>query len=355
MLSMNSEFSVLDIDSIEHLKRGAVYLVKGNGPAIVVKREEIHGNESQHFDLNRKAMGVIDKDVKASHRLSVRELAALTSFIAHERHRISLELNGRLPGGTADLDTALNVLNGKNGATGAGMVWYKMPLMSKMDNLQDAWNKAQGARPFGEGTEDQSSALMSTFLTTLKAPGGLEALGQVIAADLFNGSRDRIAPKKDKMDFNRVVYGNKKYVLHTIKNVGNLMIVNNGKAATITGMDFIDPKTIYTSVTRSLDDLHKSVSWDGYVIVDQKQRKEFAKAVVQDLEEIFKAGSWKKKKDFFGRTLSDQSVLGSDAARRLSHGMVKGAKLLVKYFDERRGTKTYPPSILERVAKYRTI
>ncbi|HEY4356298.1 MAG TPA: hypothetical protein VGN16_11160 [Acidobacteriaceae bacterium] len=353
MLSLTNEFNLLDIHSVRTLKQGAVFLLEGNGPKIVVKREELNEKDAKHFDLSRKAMGVIDKDVKASHRLSARELAALTGFVAHQKHEVNTQMMGRLPGATADLDLALNAL----GNSGTDKVWYKMPLVNMM-TLQDAWDAKLGSEARSrEGTfatVQQSDEPMRTFLKTLRASGGLESLGQVIAIDQFSGNKDRVRPQRSKRDFVNTNYPSAKYRLEVIQNVGNLMIIGTGKARTISGMDFADPNSMLKHADAALaaQTSQAGAEFWGTTIADPVKRKAFAKLVIADLETIFNSGP-QKKKGFLDR-MGDQTALGSDARSRLEKGMVKGAKVLVKYIDDRisRG-KPYPQSFLDRAKVYR--
>ena len=366
-LSLTSEFSLLDISGVTTLKKGAVFLLHGNGPDIVIKKEEIQQKNAAHFELNRKAMGVIDKKVKASHMLSQREIAALTSFIASERHQMGLWIQGRLPGATEDLETALKCITSLG--AGSQMVWYKMPLVA-VNDLQSAWNAKAGltnAHKDDSQAIQQSDEPMRRFLKTLRAPDGLESLGEVLAVYAFSGNKDRCNPVRYKNQGGSSVKftGHQDFRLRYVKNVGNLMILEKNKARTITGMDFCDNSSMLLHAEKSLteqtqfdgtSDMSGSEFW-GRNIAEPAKRQKFAEGVVADLETIFNSfgGHGMKRKDFWGRTSSDQSALGSNAAQRLEKGMIKGARKLVKYIEERETKKTYPPSFLERKAIYKAI
>ena len=346
-LSLTSEFTLQDIDAIRVFKKGAVYLLQGGGQELVVKKEPISSANAKHFELSRKAMGVVDKNVKDSQRLSENEVKVLQIYVGNQRAAVQFRLMNRLPGASEDLETAIGDLKK------AQFVWFKMQKVNML-TLREAWDAKLGIIEETGEQVAQSDEPMRVFLKTLRAPNGLEALGQIIAIDLFSGNRDRINPRGASTS----MYPGAKVRLKVVKNVGNLMIVRKGGARTITGMDFADPYSPQLLADDALDTQSASAGneWFGHDLADATKRKRFVKNVVSDLETIFTSGGLKKRKDFFGRTSSDQTALGNDAGVRLEKGMLKGAKVLVKYIDGRLvKNKQYPPSFLERLTIFRNV
>jgi hypothetical protein len=135
-------------------------------------------------------------------------------------------------------------------------------------------------------------------------------------------------------------------------NIGNLMIVGQGKARTITGMDFAGPASIFRNANDSLDSQTIGGTFYGEFIVDPAKRRKFATDVVSDLELLFRAGKKKGLRDFL-----PGGALGSNAAKRLDNGMVQGAKMLTTMVRQKMQTKlkVYPQSFLDRVKLYETI
>jgi hypothetical protein len=185
------------------LQRRTVYLLQGNGDDIVVKNENITMDDSKHFDLSKKAMGVVDKNVKSSEKLTDNELNALIGYVRRQKAFVQMQLKDRLPGAADDLDLALQKLS--NPAT--KNVWYKMPNL-RMVNMQHALESQVGATEGGVFTPSeavpQSSKPMREFLKVLKGTNGLESLGKVIAIDIFSGNNDRIIPDGGR----RAIIGN---------------------------------------------------------------------------------------------------------------------------------------------------
>ena len=84
-----------------------MYLLQGNGDDIVVKQGDIKNVNATHFDLSKKAMGVVDQNVKASKKLVESELTALTNFVLHKKALVQWNLRDRVPGAVKNLDEAL--------------------------------------------------------------------------------------------------------------------------------------------------------------------------------------------------------------------------------------------------------
>jgi hypothetical protein len=350
MLSLTSPFTENDIISIRVYKTGKVYLLQGNGDDIVVKQEDIKSDGVGNFDLSKKAMGVIDKSVKSSKKLADSEVTALVNYVIKQKAMVQWNLRDRIPGAAADLDLALANLKDPAGKN----LWFKMP-HTPMMNLQSALESRHGAtlRTLDEDSKSiaQSDKPMRDFLRTLKDPGGLEALGRIIAIDCFSGNQDRVAPGS----YRKETLAGHSFVFHAIQNIGNLMVTGQGKAKTLSGMDFADPNSALKEADKSLDEHRQKGQgeWLGDYIVDAGKRKKFAGEVITDLEMIFTTG---QKKTLKRRIMGSKPALGSDSVNRLDAGMVSGAKLLSQYIkDKVNKGKVLPPSYVERATLYYSV
>ena len=348
-LSLTSEFSENDIISIRVYKEGKVYLLQGNGQDIVIKQEDIKAANATHFDLSKKAMGVIDKNVKASKKLSENEVQALARYVIKQKALVHFQMKDRLPGATSDLDQALANLRDAS----LRQVWFKMP-HTPMDNLQSALEAKHGMTlySFDKDSEacEQSDKPMRTFLKTLKGSGGLESLGKIIAIDMFSGNGDRVVPGA----FRKETIAGYSYRFNAIQNIGNLLITGSGKAKTLTGMDFADPNSVLLEADKALDVQTQRGEWLGDHITDPAKRKTFAIAIIGDLEQLFTLG---KKKTLRDRLPGDKTALGGNAVKRLEAGMVSGAHMLAKSILDKiaQKNKQYPPSYAERATRYRAV
>ena len=192
-------------------------------------------------------------------------------------------------------------------------------------------------------------AISCGTLTT--APGGLEALGKIIAIDLFSGNQDRVAPNS----YRKETLAGHKFVFHAIQNIGNLMVTGKGNAKTLSGMDFADPNSPLLEAEKTLEE-HREIGrgeWLGDYIVDPAKRKQFAGEVITDLEMIFSTG---KKKTLKSRIVGHKAAMPGNAVTRLENGMVSGAKLLANYIrDKVNKGKVLPPSYVERATLYYSV
>ncbi len=201
----------------------------------------------------------------------------------------------------------------------ATLNFVKMAALNVVD-LKDALEQRLASDP--------NKASLRSFTETLKANGGLERLGQILAVDLFVGNLDRFSPFEGSP---RTIAG-QSFPFRSLINISNVFKVDLTDGSSEVGaLDFVDAynpfklSTVPLAVAEQADPTIPQ--WPGRVLADARRRKEFAENVVHDLELILHPHksrfSLKKKLGFF-------------AAGRVDAGLVEGTrkikgKLVVKY------------------------
>lgn len=299
MLSIKNPINADDIHSASILAPGhPVFKLEGFGnsvgkiDAIVVKQEGGHG---QNVAMAAMTMSIVDKNSRQV-PLSPVELQALRTFAAMqdqpttESFRASMEI--------------VKVL-------AMGGTWIKMDVKRLMDLKSAGQNLAAG---------DKSD--VRVIANALRKPGGLEKLGEIIAADLFNGSNDRFAyPAMKNLGVGNVV----------VQNQGNIFIdcskIGAGKPV---GLDNYDPFSQQRHMSgQEATNMDLGVDcWGGHLLksANKTKRDDFIKSIVADLE--FLLGGARNRKIAF----ASKNRLGNARTARISKGMDNGTKLLKKAF-----------------------
>lgn len=308
MLSIKTPITVDDIHGVYVLAPGhPVYRLEGWGnssgkvDSIVIKNESGKGTNVQAAAM---IMNVVDRNARQI-PLSNQEIQALREFATYKD----------LPN-VECFRAAKEVVK----ALSQGGTWLKMDLKQLM-NLDSAVAKL--------ATGDKSDARI--IARSLTKSGGLEKLGEIVAADLFNGSNDRFAyPAIAVQPGSQVV-----------QNKGNIFIACEkiGKGSPV-GLDNFDPYSQHRHISGDQAknmDLSKE-TWGGHLLLraNKAYREAFIKALVADLEVLL--GGERKRKNPFG----SKNRLGTARTSRISKGMESGAKKLQKAFANwrRQGQKS---------------
>jgi hypothetical protein len=307
---MLAPFSCDDIHIVKELKANKVWkLINITGDEELVIK--IDANEaSQIKDANRVAK-VIDPMAKVK-ILSLPEVNALKEYVriyqelsayfdAHQLTCKALEQTEKES--VANLKKMLDDLDK-----------YPEPFV-KMQSLT-VHNLEEAAIQRSQGNKE----LVKDFASILKAQGGLEKLGEVVAVDMFNDNTDRFYPGYNTTR----KFGTFNILLKVCVNPGNVMMaLNDQNNLSITILDFIDPQSNLKTYNAPITGAAAGIN----AITDRRLRKQFAKDIISDLESFLHP---KKSK------YSVLTKLGSNAATRLERGMVQGmnkirAKLSSKY------------------------
>ncbi len=178
----------------------------------------------------------------------------------------------------------------------------------------------------------------------LKAPGGLEHLGEIIAADMFIGNRDRFAPWMTPDQFG---FGTLMITLKAVLNPGNvfLALTPNNMFKPI-GLDYLDPYNFFKEMDRTLVDVEqeKVKLWPGRAIAEREHRKKFAKNIIRDLELLLSP----HHKNFL------TTKLGFDSQQRLERGMKQGCRTIAALVLAKHGNNM-PISLRDRYNLYNAV
>jgi hypothetical protein len=327
-LSMKSPIVMDDIDSIEVIRPGTVYVLTGLGQEKLVLKSEAGNLTASSFKTTKAAMKQVDTVAATAKLISDPEKAGLKMFAERMKSVIAFMTEHRIPGYSSPVGVD-DIL--ANFAQNPHALWYKMPLQ----NLADLGG-ALKARV--TGSNDKNA--LKEFADALKGKGGLEALGKIIACDMFIGNQDRFNPTEGSS----MTYGTRTFDFHVIKNVGNVFIAGPGSSRSVTGMDFVDPSTGYRNYESTLSEVANDYNegWLGDYLVDRRARKAFAKLVIEDLEMVLSPNR---------KSYSPFTKLGLNAATRLERGMVTGSQQILAGLTQKYKAKPAPAGMQSRLAE----
>lgn len=318
-LSVATAISAADIVNVKCYKDMKVYLLQGtDGSEVVIKIDAVSATQIKATTLAVKAVDPANK-MKI---LTATERQELTNYCQY----------------VADIDEYFNEIGlvSRVESQMAAVAMLKQSLtfpdpFAKMAK-QTVHNIEDAAKERGKGNKD----LMRGFVAGLKANGGLEGLGQVVAVDLFNNNRDRFAP--DSHTTPKI--GPFTFNLRAIVNLGNVMMIDTGAGFKPTALDYADPNAKFRSPAAALDSFEDDDDkWTGRLLANSARRKAFAADIVHDLESLFNP----KKSKF-----SLKTKLGRDATDRVNAGMVQGTRAICQYLNARSKVKNITPALLSR-------
>lgn len=305
MLGLKNPLKAEDIYKISELSQGhPVFKVEGWGDgsskkvdAIVLKME---GANSKGVVVAASIMGMVDPR-SAQVALTPQELQELKTWV-----------NG---GEVPDVES-FRVAQTVATTLAQPGTWLKMELR-KLMTLDDAVANRLGG----------DKADVRVIAHALRQHGGLEKLGEIIAADLFNGSNDRFAYPP----YANAQPGKHPIPTKVVQNVGNVFIACAGRSGTPIGLDNFDPgsATKYVDGPEANDMDLGLQSWGGNLLVraNKADRDLFIAAVIEDMEALLGGGSRNRKNPF-----GSQNRLGTGRKQRLTNGIASGAKKMEAAF-----------------------
>jgi hypothetical protein len=297
-LSINNTLDADDILAVSMPSPGhPVYILSGpNLSRLVIKQEMTymaHGTgQKESLRTNVNIMHAVDKDAHIV-VMTAAEVQEVRDFVQHE------QLVANAVGGA--LSPALQNLS--NALAGGGK-WVKMGV-KRMSDLKAAGLDRIAGDKMG----------VRQFAAALNADGGLEKLGKILAADLFNDNQDRCSVGGG-MAFNSVG-------LRYLVNVGNVLL-SSGK---LSGLDSWDPGGPTKETRQHLAAVDPNNEWGGYLLGPAGQvtvngnvvtRDAFAAGVIADLEVVL--GPRKRRLGILRKQRLDKH-----AKTRLLTGMTSGA------------------------------
>jgi hypothetical protein len=299
-------------------KEMKVWLLKGfNNDSVVIKTDAV---ETPQYKSAMPFLKVVDPRAKLK-ILGPSEQSALREFVrAYEAFAAEL----RTMGVESDASEAA-AIEGLKSQLQYTFVKMEAQKVATLDN-------AATERLTGGGKTS-----LRSFTVALKSPGGLEKLGNVIAADLFIGNTDRFYPGKVTPQ----VFGGIQLNLRCLVNIGNVFIAQHGGMYEVGALDFMDPNSLFKDINAPLGPIEQRLEtkWPARTLADRTARHSFAKDVIHDLEKILGP----RKSSF-----SLKTKLGSDAVSRLETGMVQGAKKLQQKMELKYNPNRWTPGIMER-------
>jgi hypothetical protein len=270
-----------------------VWLVEGDmGSSVVVKAEATkEGNSSNVLREVSEVMSIVSPGMKNIKPLTSQELASLRQWIKLMR---LLDDNSD-PQFTSLLETISGHLNNP------------LRTFMKMETLKLVTLNER---------DDQTSKKIGK---ALNAPGGLEDMGKIIAADMFNKNNDRFYFETIERPPCGMKWGERR--LNYLINPGNIMLREiGGGQAQLTGMDTYD-----NSSAGGLSTDVQENTW-AYRIFNPNMRNhavpQIAKLCAKDLKHVV------------GKTTGviSRYRLEKNASERLGNGMTQGADEIERYF-----------------------
>jgi len=312
-LDLNSLIEPSSIFAIKALSPGhPVYLLEGwtEGTGLVIKQESTLA--AKNVKTNAMIMHAVSRGATAV-PLKPAELQALRTWAGANRDST---------GGTALISDL--------GQTGT---WLKMKAAQGLIDLKSAANAASA----GDKTD------VRVIAKALNAPGGLEALGAIIAADAFNSNNDRFAfDGFGGMNWNGAR-------LKCLANVGNVFVsASKSGAMTPIGLDTWDPGSQHKDLRDALNE--QMARWPGRMLADaaKAERVAFADMVVDDLETVLGP----RNRNLIAKAMVGTNRLDKQAKPRVVAGIEAGARKIRDYLKLRYGPasrQTLPVGLAHRL------
>jgi len=271
-------------------ERPVFLLTATDGSHVVIKQEvKVHANDGQNMKFALKVIKQVSPTASGK-TLRNDEIEVLRGFVEmHEYIADALmkPLNEDL--------AYLKVLLGNGG------MWFKMDKAEGVISIEKAKAKAAA----GDKTD------VRTIAAAFSAPDGLEALGRIIAADLWNGNNDRFT------------YGGTDNGYRVCQNPGNVLLATQGTLKPI-GLDAYEAMGVFRNYNATIAQLEGADTWGGRLLANtpaaRVELRNFCQDVIADIEEILGP----RNRKGLGK-LGSTRRLPHNAATRLQHGVISGS------------------------------
>ncbi len=301
LLNVNTVFRDQDILDSSPLSPGQpVFLIEGQaGSSLVVKGDKVTGEFVDNSLLTMSMVNGFGRPAK----LVPLEINALKTALQRLRRQDDHSDHGY----TAGLQTFLQYLDEQNRT------------FTKMDTLK--------ITTLGTGNDKINPDAVKKIAKAANAMGGLEDLGAIMAADMFNGNQDRFAFDNIDNPPCGLTYEGKTF--NYLLNLGNIMVVDIGDECRFAGLDAVDPMSMSREFRSNVPSIVKR--W-GFRIFHQHKRAYRVLQVAELCAEDLKVALGKKKSGFFTR-----HRLKEGADKRLAKGLHNGADTIKRELQ-----KLYP-------------
>jgi hypothetical protein len=288
------------VESVKGLHAGhPVFLLVGSDAShLVIKQEDTL--DAENLRRNQLAMQLASPQARAV-ILSADEVRALKGYV--ELRRMLKRHGGADVVGT-DTNALARYL--KSGGT-----WFKMKEAKGLVNLSGV------ARQVLEGDKTGARALAKAF----NASGGLEALGKIIGADLFNSNGDRFSPSGGGKVFVKTSVQEHGFPTKALVNIGNVMASTSGGRLKAIGLDSWDPGSV---VQADMTEKVAKLDWLGAMLAPNEKAKRltYANDICDDLNTLL--GPRNRRFAFL-----QQTRLDADAPQRIVKGMEQVTQALI--------------------------
>jgi len=315
-----------DGPAVHGSKAGKIFLLEGaNDSKLVIKDDAVFDQQVAH---SRSIMKAVHRPSSRVSMLQPAETEALKTFC---RYYFEIRQSYKEFGMKYRSDMKLSVKKLQDALARQDCNFQKMTLQEVKD-VKGALEK----RLSGDKTE------LEGFTATLKGPGGLESLGEIVAADLVTGNTDRFMPRGWGVGEEGVkawTIGGQQFNFKVLVNPGNVF-VSLGPGGRASGLDYLDPQSAFKNFAMRLEE-HESAynaRWPARILTDRSARKKYAERIIHDLEILLNP----HKSRFSTRT-----KLGKARKDRLVSGMVSGAGKIATRIQQKAGIPM-PPAIKDR-------
>jgi hypothetical protein len=214
---------------------------------------------------------------------------------------------------------------------GSPGTWFKMKEAKNILNLDAAVKQLQDGDKTG----------VRALAKALNGSGGLEALGKIVGADMFNNNTDRFTWKGG----GRVFVGTEPIDVKSLINVGNVMAAMLHGKLTLIGLDSWDP------MGQGEADMNRPVDtgeWLGMILAPSnwEGRLDFAQRITDDLNLLL--GERHRRFKFL-----QQTRLNPDAPQRIVKGIESITKKLIERLVASEKRPGAPPGISSRLSVLR--
>jgi hypothetical protein len=299
------------IESVTQLADGhPVFLVRLQNGAFVLKAEDSSSNRQVADPAS--IMNAVDPRAQ-SRVLKKDEIMRIRDWVAGHPQDVEEQNAGDLLG---RLRGALRPPMPMAGIPG-GM----MPQQNNVIVIMQAKQNLQNLEAAGTAALGGDKTAVKRLATALNQPGGLEKLGEILAADAFTGNQDRVNFEGAGKMWNGAQ-------LQCLQNPGNVFVGDEQGRPTVLGLDTFDPTNQFSRM-EDWQDASDGFFYPGQLLRNDagNRRAEVIQKVVADIETIL----GRRNRKIPG---ARKSRLPADAAQRIDRGMMNGAAKILAHLRQ---------------------
>jgi hypothetical protein len=325
VLSLNQPIPYIDTVKALAGRNHPVFLIGcDDGSHLVIKKENTSQGGALGLRHNLSVMRAVSP-AAAGKLLTPQELAVLKDFAEHSKAMKALLRWAPEP---EDVGIFRDYI-----ASATPGTWFKMNKVNGIVGLDAAIKGLQ------QPTRDKTG--VRAFAAALNAPGGFERLGQIAAADLYNGNCDRFDPDPEMPgDFNPLATDGSRF--KTIVNLANVLVGLDGRKRAPVGLDSFNPFAADNDITTPTGQ-----DWTGSYLAPaaKDKRKRFAQEIFDDL--VVALGPRDRKLSFLSK-----DRLKANGPDRILAGMEQAILLLRQRVTHKADKPNAPAGLAGRKAVF---